>query len=143
MISTLRRDRERRRGKMRILPDRSWWLTPSGGPYSRPWSLKTIMLEAPLPAHLLGGAVLGVIGLVVRVLFHASLLTIFGLAMLYALARQDGLVDAKAYPWGREPFWRIIITASGTAMTLAPPGLTGAAVVVLLAIIMSLIAEAV
>lgn len=40
---------------MSWLPDRHWWLTPSGGPYPNPDSFWTIVTEAPLPAHAIGG----------------------------------------------------------------------------------------
>jgi hypothetical protein len=37
----------------------SWWLEPSGGPYPTPWSLWTILSEAPLPAHAAGSLIAG------------------------------------------------------------------------------------
>jgi hypothetical protein len=39
---------------MKWFPKLDWWLSPSGGPYPTPWSLWTILSEAPLPAHFFG-----------------------------------------------------------------------------------------
>jgi hypothetical protein len=38
-----------------VFPGKGWWLTPSGGPYPNPRSLLTILMEAPLPSHAIGG----------------------------------------------------------------------------------------
>ncbi len=45
---------------MKWIPDKDWWLTPSGGPYSKPWTLATILTEAPLPAHMIGAALIAI-----------------------------------------------------------------------------------
>jgi hypothetical protein len=96
---------------MRFLPYRSWWLTPSGGPYPKPWSLFTILTEAPLPAHLLGALVMALWIALDRVLpGNVQLWERATAAMILWQA-----FNVERLGWARygfvEVFWRVAIGA--------------------------------
>lgn len=94
---------------MRWLPPAAWWLTPSGGPYANPRGFWTVLLEAPLPAHLLGAAAIALallpFGLSQFQLWYVSVLVM----VLWQLFNVERLSWDVYPPW--QVVWRVAIGA--------------------------------
>jgi hypothetical protein len=104
---------------MSIVPSRSWWLTPSGGPYRTPWSWWAILSEAPLPAHAIGAwLAVGYVWVTRWLYLHGSFgVLCWWLAVSAAAGWQAWQWERDVYgppdalvTW-REIVWRVLIAA--------------------------------
>lgn len=93
---------------MTWFPGWSWFLTPSGGPYPTPWSLWTVLSEAPLPAHAAGGWLALLVAWPFSHRIPQLLLALIICGVWQAAKWNDEVYGAS---WLREIFWRLLISA--------------------------------